>query len=85
MDERPQCETGIHQNPRGEYRLQPLHWPQQLFYDTSPKGRETIEKMNFWDFIQIKRFCTAKETVKKLRGSPRNGKRYLQMTLQIKD
>ncbi|CAD7690657.1 unnamed protein product [Nyctereutes procyonoides] len=24
MDERPDCETGIHQNPRGEHRQQPL-------------------------------------------------------------
>ena len=24
MDERPECETGNHQNPRGEYRQQPL-------------------------------------------------------------
>ena len=24
MDERPKCETGIHQNPRGVHRQQPL-------------------------------------------------------------
>ena len=24
MDERPKCETGIHQNPRGEHGQQPL-------------------------------------------------------------
>ena len=24
MDERPKCETGIHPNPRGEHRQQPL-------------------------------------------------------------
>ena len=33
--------------------------------DMSPKGRETKTKMNFWDFIKIKSFCTAKETVQK--------------------
>ena len=36
-----------------------------LFHDTSPKARETKDKMNLWDFINIKSFCTAKETVKK--------------------
>ena len=41
--------------------------------------------MNLWDFSKIKNFCTAKETVKKLRGSPQNGRIYLQRTLRIKD
>ena len=36
-----------------------------FFRDASPKGRETKDKMNLWDFIKIKSFCTAKETVKK--------------------
>ena len=34
---------------------------------TSPKTRETKTKIcvNYWDFIKIKGFCTAKETVDK--------------------
>uniref|UniRef100_A0A7N5K9P1 RNA-directed DNA polymerase n=1 Tax=Ailuropoda melanoleuca TaxID=9646 RepID=A0A7N5K9P1_AILME len=41
-----------------------------LFHDTSPKAREIKDKMNLWDFIRIKSFCTAKETVKKTKRQP---------------
>ena len=35
-----------------------------FFQDTYPKAKETKMKRNFWDFIKIKSFCTAKEIVK---------------------
>ena len=55
-----------------------------FFQDTSPKAREAKVKMNFWNFIKIKSFAQQRKQSTKLRGSPRNGRRYLQMTLQIK-
>ena len=41
-----------------------------FFHYISPKARETKENMNFWDFIKIKTFCTAKEIVKKTKRQP---------------
>ena len=31
-----------------------------FFQDTSMKARETKANMNYWDFIKIRSFCTAK-------------------------
>ena len=64
MDERPHCETGIHQNPRGAVTSLKLATATS-FKTCLQRQRETKAKMNFWDFIKIKGFCTAKETVNK--------------------
>ena len=78
MDERPKRETGNHQNPIGS-NLFDLRRSNFLLHK-SPGARETKANMNYWDFIKIKYFCTAKEIIKKMKGSLLNGRRYLQMT-----
>ena len=64
MDERPQCETIKILEENTCSNLSDLSHSNFLL-DTTPEARKTKAKMNYWDFLRIKNFCTAKETVNK--------------------
>ena len=38
--------------------------------DLSPRVMETKSKINTWDLIKLKSFCTAKETTDKMKRQP---------------
>lgn len=48
-----------------------------FFLGMSPEVRET--KINNWDYMKIKTFCTVKETINKTKSYQWNGTMYLQM------
>ena len=84
MDERPKCKTGGHLEEEAGKNLFDLGHSNFLL-NTSPEARETKTKMNCWNLIKIKSFCTVKETISKTKkGNRRNGRRYLQTTYQMK-
>ena len=41
-----------------------------FFLDLSPRVMETKTKINKWDVIKLKSFCTAKETISKTKRQP---------------
>ena len=41
-----------------------------IFTDMSPRARDVKERINKWDLIKIKSFCTAKENCIKMKRDP---------------
>ena len=40
-----------------------------------PRVMELKTKINKWDLIKLKSFCTAKETINRMKGNPQNGRK----------
>ena len=47
----------------------------KILYDPSPRVMEIKTKANKWNLIKFKSFCTAKETLSKVKDNPQNGRK----------
>ena len=53
-----------------ENKSYPFHISLNIFLDMYPQARETKEKKIKRDYIKLKSFCTAKETINKKKRQP---------------
>ena len=56
----------------------------RILYDPPPRILEIKAKINIWDLLKLKSFCTAKEIIKCVDNS-QIGRKYLQMMFPIRD
>ena len=69
MDQRPKCNAGHYKTLRGKHRQNTLDINHSnMFFDPPPRVMKT--KINQWDLIKLKSFCTANETIKKTKRQP---------------
>ena len=47
----------------------------KILYDSLPRVMEIKTKVNQWDLIKLKSFCTAKETMIKVKRQPSEGRK----------
>ena len=71
MDSRPKCKARHYKTLRGNIgrTLFDINHS-KIFFDSPPRVMEIKTKINKWDLMKLKSFCTAKETISKTKRPP---------------
>ena len=81
MDYRSNCKTINYKTPRRKHKqtLSDINHSRILY--VQPPGEMAIKaKINKWDLIKPKNFCTTKETIKKVKRQPSEWEKMKQLT-----
>ena len=70
MDRRPKCKAGHYKILRGKHRTLFHINRSNIFLDPPLRIMKIKTKINKWDLIKLKSFCTAKETINKTKRQP---------------
>ena len=71
MDKQLKYKSWHHKSPRGQHSREISDIPHSnIFTYVSPRARDIKERINKWDLIKLKTFCTAKENISKIRRVP---------------
>ena len=49
----------------------------KILFDPPPRVKEIKTKINKWDLMKLKSFCTAKETINKMKRQPKIGRAHV--------